>query len=121
MFSIYHNKYAIINPFKCPSPPRPRPREQLHRRMLKREPEERIAVDDFFRHAWLDLEAYQRTIVIGPDDTATGMSLDGILLWVSWGSVSLIYPVPIRLVVWLRRHFVWGCRGSLMEMVLDRR
>ena len=52
------------------------PPEQLTRRVLKREPEERIAVDDFFRHAWLDLEAYQRTIVIGPDDTVAGMVLD---------------------------------------------
>jgi hypothetical protein len=46
--------------------------------VLKREPEERIAVDDFFRHAWLDLEAYQRTIVIGPDDTVSGMVLDRV-------------------------------------------
>jgi hypothetical protein len=44
------------------------------RRVLKRDPEERIAVDEFFRHPWLDLDAYQGSIVIGPDDEPEGIS-----------------------------------------------
>lgn len=47
-------------------------RQCLGRRVLKRDPEERIAVDDFFFHPWLYLDSYQRTIVIGPDDEPEG-------------------------------------------------
>jgi hypothetical protein len=36
-------------------------------------------VDEFFRHPWLDLDAYQGSIVIGPDDEPEGILVTGKL------------------------------------------
>ena len=45
------------------------------RRVLVRDPEQRISEEEFFAHEWLDLDAYQGSIIIGPDDEEEGMRI----------------------------------------------